>query len=323
MNEKWKANMDTSSRIVSLLPSATEMLFALGLGDQVVAVSHACDYPKEVQHKPRATFSRIDSSQSSAAIDVAVHHQLSTGKPLYEIDVPLLAQLQFDLIITQSQCEVCAVQYTDVVAAIDQLDRTKQTSILTLHPHSLEEVFEDLIRIGQICGIKQYAESKVKDYRRRVATIVESLHQLREEDRPRTAMIEWIDPLMLAGNWMPELLRLAGGRGPSLDTVEKSLVTTWNAISEFNPQIMVLCPCGFDLPRTCREARELGQRPDFLSLQAVCAGFVYAVDGNAYFNRSGPRLVESLEILAHLLHPQKIGPPRLPAPTETAWRKIY
>lgn len=314
--------MNAASRIVSLLPSATEMLYALGLGDRVVAVSHECDYPQEVRHKPRVTFSYIDSSRSSSDIDVVVQQKLTTGQPLYGVDVALLAQLEFDLVITQSKCEVCALKYEDVVAAIDQMGRIDQVSILALQPNSLEEVFEDLIRIGQFCGSKNAAEAKVQQYRQRVDLIANRLASLRQEKWPRTALIEWIEPVMLAGNWMPEMLRIAGGRAPRLDASGKSCFTTWDAISAFNPEVVVFCPCGFDLSRTCDEVSAL-QQPEFLSFQAVRDGSVYAVDGNAYFNRSGPRLVESLEILAHLLHPQQIGPPELSSPAETAWRRLF
>jgi iron complex transport system substrate-binding protein len=314
--------MGNISGIVSLLPSATEMLYALGLEESVVAVSHECDYPKAAQSKPRATLSCIDSAQSSLDIDVAVQEKLSTGQPLYELNVPLLRELDFDLIITQSKCKVCAVKYEDVVAAMDQIGRKEQVSILGLHPNSLEDVFNDLIRIGRACGIVESGEIAVRKYRQRVDTVVDRLRYLEQEQQPRTAMIEWIDPIMLAGNWMPELLKLGGGRGPKLDASGKSLFTTWNKISKFDPQVVVLCPCGFDLERTLDEVKYLENIPEFLSLQAVTNGFVYAVDGNAYFNRSGPRLVESLEILAHLLHPQKIPPPELSSSTETAWRKI-
>ena len=174
--------MDTASGIVSLLPSATEMLYELGLGDRVVAVSHECDYPQEVRHKPRATFSHIDSSQSSSDIDIAVQQKLSTDQPLYGIDISLLSQIEFDLVITQSKCEVCALKYEDVIAAVDHMGRIDQVSMLALQPQCMEDVFDDLIRIGQVCGIENVAETKVQQYRQRVDFIASRLASLGEED---------------------------------------------------------------------------------------------------------------------------------------------
>ena len=297
------------------------MLFTLGLGERVVAVSHECDYPDEVKSKPRATVSTIDSTASSLELDRTVQHKLSAGQPLYQIDLPLLESLDCDLLITQSQCDVCAIDQAEVIAALEKGGLADHISVMTLHPQSLEDVFDDLMRIGRRCGKEQYAELKVSEYRQRIANVQCKLSHLRDEDHPRTTIIEWIDPLMLAGNWIPELLRLAGGQGPIEEAAGKSVVATWDAVIAFAPEVMVLCPCGFDVPRICREAQQMKQWPSFTSLPAVGNQRSYAIDGNAYFNRSGPRLVESLEILAHLLHPQHIGPP-IHLEQQAAWCQL-
>ena len=314
--------MEPASRIVSLLPSATEILYALGLGDRVVAVSHECDEPEEVCKKPRATIAHIDSSHSSLDIDRQVQQRLSTGQPLYGIDIDLLKQLKPDLVITQSKCAVCAVEYSDVVSAVAKAGSPNPAPVLALQPQSLDEVFEDVRSIGRACGAETEAEELVKNYRQRVNRIQSDVNLIPPESRPRTALIEWIEPVMVAGNWMPELLRLAGGQGPDFETSEKSDFTTWDSIGAFDPEVIIFCPCGFNLQRTKDEVQSL-QHPGFLSLRAMHEGSVYAVDGNAYFNRSGPRLVDSLAILAHLLHPQQIGPPELACSANAAWSRLF
>ena len=314
--------MEPASRIVSLLPSATEILYALGLGDRVVAVSHECDEPLEVYKKPRATIAHIDSSLPSSYIDREVNQRLSTGQPLYDIDIALLKQLRPDLVITQSKCAVCAVEYSDVLKAVALAGAPDPASVLALQPHSLNEVFEDVRAIGRACGAETVAEEMVKAYRQRVNRIQSDVNLIRAESRPRTALIEWIEPVMVAGNWMPELLRLAGGQGPDFETSEKSNFTTWDSIGAFDPEIIIFCPCGFNLQRTKDEVQSL-QHPGFLSLRAMHEGSVYAVDGNAYFNRSGPRLVDSLAILAHLLHPEQISPPELACDANAAWSQLF
>lgn len=315
--------MGTPSRIVSLLPSATEMLFALGLGDRVVAVSHECDYPEQAASLPRVTVSRIDSNTSSSTIDQAVQLALAEGESLYEIDHALLERVDCDLLITQSQCDVCAISQDQVFDSIKTLGLSDRISVMTLHPKTLEDVFRDLMQIGHACGEAERAESLVAEYRQRVARVGHRLGHFEDRDRPRVAMVEWIDPLMLAGNWIPEILHLAGGRGPGDVSTGKSITTSWEQVVTFAPEVLVLCPCGFDVNRTCIEAEPLTAWPHFSSLPAVRDGRCYAIDGNAYFNRSGPRLVESLEILAHLLHPQKIGEPVVANRRGGAWKQLF
>ena len=314
--------MSVPHRIASLLPSATEILFGLGLGNRVVAVSHECDYPLEVAKLPRATFSHMDRAASSRSIDTAVQESLQAGKSLYGIDQPLLERLQCDLIITQSQCDVCAVKYSDVLEAIDRMGGVSRVPIVALNPHSLSDVLNDIIHVGRTCAQQEAAERYAAGLSRRVEDVVLRLQDLLAEERPRTVLLEWIDPLMLAGNWMPEILQFAGGVCALVEGKGHSPYVDWEQIVSYDPEVVIVCPCGFDRQRTVVEAEELRSLPAWNTISAVQHDRVFAVDGNAYFNRSGPRLVETLEILAHLLHPSRLGPPALKKGFSPPWCKI-
>jgi iron complex transport system substrate-binding protein len=291
-------------RIVSLLSSATEMLFALGLGEQLLAVSHECDWPPQARQLPRATRSRIDSRQSSLAIDLQVKQLLAAGEPLYEIDEPLLRKLAPDLIVTQAQCDVCAIRLADVLRLQAAAPELQHTRVLPLNPDSLEDVFADLARIGAATNTPTKAAALIAGYRARVATIVERTAKLTSGDRPRVLCIEWIEPLMPAGNWTPQLIEYAGGVSGLAVTGEHSHYATWDDVAAFDPQVIIVAPCGFDLPRTLHEAIQLPRVPVWQRLTAVQSGRVFAIDGNALLNRSGPRLIETLEVLAQLIQPQ-------------------
>jgi iron complex transport system substrate-binding protein len=291
-------------RIVSLLSSATEMLFALGLGEQVLAVSHECDWPPQVTQLPRATQSRIDSAQSSAAIDEQVKHLLASGEPLYEINEPLLRQLAPDLIVTQAQCDVCAIRLADVLRLQGDAPELKHARVLTLNPNSLADVLQDIESIGAATQRESAAAELIAGYRQRIAAIVDRTSTLTAVQRPRVLCIEWIEPFMPAGNWTPELIALAGGVSGLAVAGEHSHYHTWDDVAAFDPQLIVIAPCGFDLARTLVEAEHLRQLPIWPQLTAVQQGNVFAVDGNALLNRSGPRLVDSLELLAQLIQPQ-------------------
>jgi iron complex transport system substrate-binding protein len=301
--------MTKPNRIVSLISSATEILYGLGLGDRVVAVSHECDFPPEVAEKPRVTVSHIDDAARSGAIGDQVQQKVQAGEPLYGIDVAAIAQLAPDLIVTQAQCDVCAVKYDDVVAAVDRINPREPIPIVSLNPMSLDDVFRDIARVGCAADCADEAELYVATLRSRVSAVQETLANLPPGDRPRTALIEWIEPTMLAGNWMPELLRLAGGHCDLTEAGRHSAYTSWSDIAKYDPEVIVVCPCGFDLDRTLDEAQILSGFEGWSEITAVRQSRVFAVDGNAYFNRSGPRIVDSLEILAHLLHPDRFAPP--------------
>ena len=294
-------------RIVSLLSSATEMLFALGLGDQVLAVSHECDWPPAANRLPRATRSRIDSRQPSQAIDDQVRQLLAAGEPLYELDEALVRQLAPDLIITQAQCDVCAIRLADVLRLQSDCRVLAHTRVLPLNPQSLEDVLNDLAQIGVATNKEVEADSLLANYRRRIAAIVEQTQLLDSNELPRVLCIEWIEPLMPAGNWTPQLIEFAGGRSGLAIAGEHSQYATWEDVAAFDPQIILVAPCGFDLPRTLQEVEQLPRLPVWQQLSAVRTGRVFAIDGNALLNRSGPRLIESLEVLAHLIHPEHFG----------------
>jgi iron complex transport system substrate-binding protein len=313
--------MNTPMRIVSLISSATEILYLLDLGERVVGVSHECDYPSDVAAKPRLTRSLIESAASSRAIDDQVRGLAGRQSALYEIDVEALAALEPELIVTQAQCDVCAVRYEDVMAAVRDTPRLRDAAVLALNPTSLLDVLEDIKRVGKATGKELDATLQSGMALMRVAGVqIKALAQPRETV-PRVVCLEWIDPPMVAGNWMPELVRSAGGDPGGLARDRRhSAYADWRQIVEFDPQVVVIMPCGFDLERTIAEAQVLAGVPGWSELSAVRAGRVFAADGNAYFNRSGPRLVDSLEILAHLFHPE-LFPPPIAAPQQ-AWRRL-
>lgn len=310
--------MDTPRRIASLISSGTEMLFGVGVGDRVVAVSHECDYPRQVASLPRVTFSNIDAQLASGAIDQQVKQLLAEGSPLYGIDQELLRRLAPDLIVTQAQCDVCAVRYDDVVGMMRECDVFAETEVLALNPQTLDDILADVQRVGDAAGAGNAAREYAASLRRRIERVRAATAPL---GRPvRVACIEWIEPLMLASNWMPELIRLAGGDA-ALSKPGHSTYSAWGDVRGYDPEVIVVMPCGFDLARTLAEASVLESIPGWRELSAVKSGRVYAVDGNAYFNRSGPRIVDSLEILAHLLHGERITPPL--APHEQAFSAIH
>jgi iron complex transport system substrate-binding protein len=293
-------------RIVSLLPSATEILFALGLGDSVAAVTHECDYPPEARDKPRITRSLLAEGMSSGAIDEAVHGQLAAdAHSLYTIDRALLAQIAPDLIVTQRLCEVCAVAYDEVLDAVRSLPRRPQ--VLNLEPVSLDDVLGDIRRVGAATATDQRAEALVAGLAARVAAVRE--RTARATSTPRVAFLEWLDPLFRGGHWNPELVRLAGGVDPLGHEHQPSARIEWEQVVALRPEVMVIACCGFDEARARQELPLLEARPGYADLPCVRAGRVHVVDGAAYFSRPGPRLVDSLELLARLIHPT-LFPPR-------------
>ena len=296
-------------RIASLLASATEIVCGLGLGDRLVAISHECDYPPEVTSKPRVTFTTIDAEQSSAGINEQVKDCLRSGRPLYEIDVETLASLGPDLIVTQSQCDVCAVKYEDVVKVVRTVDALGQTEIVDLNPASLEDIFRDIERVGAAVGCADRAGDYVAALKARVDVVRSAISGVSPGDRPRVVCVEWTEPLMVAANWLPELIDVAGGRCTITTSGQPSTHTDWDDVVAFDPEVIIVMPCGFGLARSEAEVQTLSRRPGWSDLAAVRADRVWAVDGNAYFNRSGPRIVDSLEILAHALHPDRVERP--------------
>lgn len=312
-------------RIVSLLASATEMLAALGCLDQLVGRSHECDYPSEVLQLPLVSNVQIDINTTSEQIDAqikqlartkdAVRDNALKALSIYTIDTNLLQQLQPDIIFTQTQCEVCAVSERDVLQALQQVADI-QPRIVSLAPYRLSDVWEDLIRVGEALERKEQAQRLANKYQERLNLLTQMTATLGA--KPRVAILEWLDPLMAAGNWTPELLSYAGGEAIFGRVGEHSPCLTWEELRAANPDVLILSPCGFSLERTMQDILLLQHHPLWQDLQAVQQQRVYAIDGNYYLNRSGPRLVESAELLAHVLWGERLTL----NVDETAWRSI-
>ncbi len=285
-------------KIATLLPSATEIVCALGLERDIVAVSHECDYPPEVRGRPVAVHPSIDAALSSREIDAQVEAALRRGDPLYRVDADVLRAAEPDLVITQDLCEVCALPSLDVEAAAAHLPRPP--AIVRLHPHTLDDILGDIVRVGAAAGRPDAAGRLVDGLRARVAAV---RRVVRDRPRPRVCCMEWLDPPFCAGHWMPELVECAGGREVIGRPGRPSFRVGWDEVARAAPDVVVLTVCGFDVARTVAEARGLAARAEWRRLPAVLAGRVYATDGSSFFSRSGPRVVDGVEILAAILHP--------------------
>ena len=295
-------------RVCSLLPGATEIAFALGLGDDVVGVTHECDYPAEARQKPVVVHGLIDSNRmTSLDIDRWVGERLGSNQGLYLLDEERLREAAPDVILTQGLCDVCAIDYNEVVAASETL--AKKPKIVSLTPNCLTDVLDDVARVGEATGQRHIAERVVEELEQRNSSVREQA--ARSSARPRVACLEWFDPIYLAGHWVPEMIEIAGAEDVLGRRGEPSEKVEWQSIRESAPEIIVLMPCGFDVPRTLREAGVLERLEGWHDLPAVKAGKVFAVNGHAFFSRPGPRLVDGLEILAHIIHP-KIFPTQPP-----------
>jgi iron complex transport system substrate-binding protein len=287
-------------RIVSLLPSATEIVCALGFQDALVARSHECDYPPGVEALPACTAARIDASAASREIDDQVRSRVRDALSIYDVDTDQLRTLRPDLIVTQDQCEVCAVSLGDVEQALAGWTGVAPR-VVSLSPCTLADVWGDLGRVGDALGAQERARALRDGLTERVAEIGE--RAAAQATRPRVAGIEWIEPLMSAGNWVPELVALAGGKSLLGKPGEHSPWIGFEQLAAADPDVVALLPCGFDLTRTRAELGPLLKQPGWGELRAVREERVFLLEGNQYFNRPGPRLVESLEILAEILHP--------------------
>jgi len=287
-------------KIVSLLPSSTEIVTALGMQDALVARSHECDYPQGIEVLPPVTAPKFDPDGRSYEIDQRVKAILQEATSVYRIDADILKEVQPDFIITQVQCEVCAVSFDEVErVACEWLKLPAE--IIALEPNNLSDVFGDIGRVARALGIPEKGEALVTDLRRRMDDITQTAKPL---PKPRVATLEWLDPLMAAGNWMPELVEMAGGENIFGEAGEHSPWLAWDELIAADPDVIIILPCGYDMPTTYRELPAVTEHPAWKSLRAVQTGSVYVTDGNQYFSRPGPRLVESLEILAEILHPQ-------------------
>ncbi len=281
-------------RIVSLLPSATEIVCALGLGDSLVGVTHECDYPPSVRRLPRVTRTLIPGDASSSAIDALVRERLKTGKALYSLDLPMLEGLRPDLLVTQALCDVCAVAEAEVQAAACTLPG--QPRVVNLEPMTLEQVFDCIIQVGSATACDARAREVVAALRARVAGV--AAHAAETSERPRVVVLEWLDPLFTCGHWTPELVRLAGGTEVIATEGERSRTMTHEELLAAAPEVLVIACCGFDIERTMLDMPAFLALPGVSDIPAVRNGRVHVIDGNAYLSRPGPRLVDSLEILS-------------------------
>jgi iron complex transport system substrate-binding protein len=288
-------------RIVSLIPSATEIVAALGLGDRLVGRSHECDYPDAVKHLPICTEPKFNPEGTSNQIHDRVTELLQSALSVYRVKTEVLEALQPTHIITQAQCEVCAVSLADVELAVDSLTHS-HPQIISLQPNVLADVWKDIQRVANVMEVN--SEGIIETLQSRISACQDKISTSSNPHHPTVACIEWIEPLMAAGNWIPELVQLAGGEPLFGEIGKHSPWLKWEELLAADPDTIILMPCGFDLARTHQEAMSLPTHPNWTHLKAIQRNQVYITDGNAYFNRPGPRLVDSLEILAEIVHPE-------------------
>jgi iron complex transport system substrate-binding protein len=298
-------------RIVSLVPHATELLFALGLGSEVVAVTHECDHPSEVLDLPHVTRDALPKGLSAAEIDAAVSERTAAGQAIYELDEDALSTLEPDLIVTQALCPVCAVSYEDVAKLARKMP--SKPKVISLDPHTLGETLGDVRTVAEATGRRERGVDLIGEIAARVDRVKLNV---RKRPRPRVAALEWLDPVYIAGHWTPQMIDLAGGEDVLGLPGEPSRTVSWEAVAAATPEVVVVMPCGYDAPRACAEARAYGNE-----LARLDAERIVAVNASAYFSRPGPRLIDGLELLAHILHPDRV--PEAPAgakalPVQTA-----
>ena len=311
-----KSLEDSSStpveRIVTTLPSATEIVCLLGLEDKLVGITHECDYPATVRAKPVVMRSVFDATKmTSKEIDDEVISRVTRGQSIYEIDETLLRSLKPDLIITQELCEVCATPLREVAKVISSINSPRPRT-LSLTPHNLEDVIEDILRVGDATGSSARAIQVAGTLSERVKRVRDKCEALPEKEKPRVFCLEWLDPIYNSGHWMPELVKYAGGVEALGSLGEPSRAVAWDEVLHVDPEVLFVTVCGYDVGRTLNEIATLTSREGWNELNAVKKGRVYVLDSPSYFSRSGPRLVDGLEILAYLLHPELFTGYQLP-----------
>ena len=294
-------------RIASLVPSATEALFALGVGDRVVAVTHECDYPPEALGLPRLTRSVIPPNLEPGEIDARVRELTGRGEALYELDEAVLEELAPDLIVTQALCAVCAVSYDDVRAVAERLG--SQPDVISLDPNTLGEVLDDLVRLGEATGDAASGERLRAELLARLARV---RNAVAGAERPRVVALEWLDPPYAGGHWVPEMIEIAGGASAAGEPGRDSRSFAWEELAATRPDVAVAMPCGLYADEAAEQALERSE-----PLESLGAERIYAVDAAASFSRPGPRLVDGVELLAHLLHPERVS-----APPGLGWRDL-
>ncbi|MEO8434137.1 MAG: cobalamin-binding protein [Pyrinomonadaceae bacterium] len=291
--------MTAVQKIVSFLPSATEMACALGLFDQLVGITHECDYPPAIKSKPVVVRAVLPiETMSQAEIDAAVAERMRDGRSLYQVDERLLQELAPDLILTQDLCQVCAPSGNEVSQALQLLPSKPQ--ILWLTPNSLDEIFANVRELGAATDRAKEAEELVDQAHARLEAIAAVTRNLPQ--RPRVFCMEWLDPVYCGGHWMPEMVRIAGGVDSLSQEGSDSIRIPWEKVVEWRPEVLIITPCGFNLAQAIEQSGSLHTYPGWSSLPAVLQGRVYAVDANSFFARPGPRVVDGTELLAHLIH---------------------
>jgi len=291
-----------AKRIVTLLPSATEIVCELGLRDKIVGVTHECDYPPGIDRLPHVTSSIVDHHAPSQEIDSAVRDHLASSEALYTLNEPLLMKLAPDLIVTQALCEVCAVSEDEVLSVIGRLPGSP--GLVNLAPMTLTEVFDTISLVGRVAGCKAPPLTYRQSLESRVQKVRNMTDKIERRNKPTVGFLEWIDPLFNAGHWTPEIIEYAGGIDSFGNKHQPSQTISDDTLVKADPDVLIVALCGFDTERATSDLESLKARIDFSSLTAAKNGQVYVLDGNAYFSRPGPRLVDSLEILAKLLHPK-------------------
>ncbi len=283
-------------RIVSLVPHATELLFALGLGEQIVAVTHECDYPLQALERRRVTRDVLPPGLSAGEIDAAVRERTLAGEAIYELDSGALAEAEPDLIVTQELCPVCAVSYDEVAAIARELPT--QPRVIALDPKTLGETLGDVRTLAEATGSRERGVELIAEASARIDRVKLAV---RGRERVRVVALEWLDPVYVAGHWTPQMIELAGGEDVLGLAGEHSEVVTWEQVAAARPQIVVVMPCGYDAPRAHEEALKFAER-----LAGLGAARIVAVNASAYFSRPGPRLIDGVELLAHVLHPENV-----------------
>ena len=311
-------------RIVSLLPSATEILYALGVGDQVVGITHECDFPPEAAGKPAMIKPRVDPTAAPAEIDRQVSELVARGESIYAVDADLLASLAPDLIVTQDLCHVCAASPDDLATALSRFSHPPR--VLTLTPHSLDDVWQDIIRAGEATNTSQRAKALAFELKTRVEAIAPVTASTKEPAftaaqaaaqsavRPRVACLEWLDPLYVGGHWVPEMVAIAGGEDVLGRAGHPSFKVSADDVAQSNADVIVVMLCGYNAKRNAQEFNTTNIPQNWQNLPAIRNRRIFAVDANSHFSRPGPRLADGVELLAHLFNPQR-PQPHLPAAT--------
>lgn len=285
-------------RVLSLLSSTTEIIYALGCGDRLVGRSHECDYPEEVSELPICTIPKFNVDGTSREVDDEVKSLVQSALSIYYINEKLLKELKPDIIFTQSQCEVCAVSVSDVENALKNITGLS-SRVISVEPNSVEDIFNDILTIAEILNVRKKGKELVELIKAKIDSTEKIVYQ---KSSPSVAAIEWIDPLMAAGNWVPQLIRVAGGKNLFGEAGKHSPWMKYNDLVEQDPEIIIVMPCGYDIKKSLIEIKTLERKKGWGSLKAVRNRNVYITDGNQFFNRPGPRIIESLEILLEIIH---------------------